>query len=113
MLQSFKKTKNITLKIGIQALSKEILSKTQNIKHIASEHTLYKETLSPFVVQLIQPKYININEPVMKLGDMEVANSKLAESFVDYFDKKVKNTVNMCRVDDDVYNGKKAFIPQT
>ena len=46
----------------------------------------------------------------MNLGGLEINESNLSDAFVDFFDQKVKNIVNSCKVEDDVYNGiKKIF----
>ena len=46
----------------------------------------------------------------MNLGGLEINESNLSDAFVDFFDQKVKNIVNSCKVEDDVYNGKKKIF---
>ena len=46
----------------------------------------------------------------MNLGGLEINESNLSDAFVDFFDQKVKNIVNSCKVEDDVYNGKQKIF---
>ena len=43
----------------------------------------------------------------MKLGEVEVYSCDLAETFAKHFDNKVENIVSTCKVEGDVYNGRK------
>ena len=54
-------------------------------------------------------KDINPNKipPQMKHEGTLILNSDLSDAFADFFDMKVKNIVTSCKVEDDVYNGRK------
>ena len=43
----------------------------------------------------------------MKCGGNTIKEGQLSESFANYFDQKVKKIVETCRIDENVYNGRK------
>ena len=43
----------------------------------------------------------------MKLEGVEVDNSGLCHTFAEFFDSKFNNIANSCKVEEDVYNGRK------
>ena len=57
-------------------------------------------------------KDINPNKipPQMTHEGTLIVNSDLSDAFADFFDMKVKNIVTSCKVEDDIYNGRKNYI---
>ena len=47
----------------------------------------------------------NILPKIMKHNGIEIINSELSDTFANFFDKKVKDIVSTCEVDNEVYNG--------
>lgn len=95
--------------LGIKALSNEIFFETKGTRKSSIRKMLVLGNPESLWNVASMAKNSNVNDipPCMKIGNVEVDNSDLAETFADYYDKKFKNIVKMCKVDQDVYNGKK------
>ena len=109
LLKLFKSTKNPNLPTQIRALNVEILAEIKKSKRACVRRSLVPGNSKSLWNAVNYARDINHNDisPIMKLGGKIIDNLNLSNSFAEFFDKKVKKIVESCKVDSQVYNGKR------
>ena len=114
LLKILKLTKDMSVGLRIKALNVEIVAKTKGIKRSNVRRCLIPGNSKSLwnavnLAKDLNPSSIPSN---MNLGGLEIKENDLSDAFVEFFDIKVKNIAISCKVDDNVYNGRRKIYSE-
>ena len=116
MLKEYKRTKNQAILEGIKVINIKIINMGKNHKRNSIRRSLIPGNNKSLWNAVNLAKDINLNSipKIMKYNGIEINSTDLSDTFANFFDKKVKDIVSTCEVDNEVYNGtRKVNCPST
>ena len=107
LLKDYKLTKNLVKLEEIKILNNKIVNLCKINKRNSIRRCIIPGNNKSLWNAVNLAKDVNPNSipKIMKHNGIEIAVSNLSDAFADFFDKKVKDIVSTCEVDNDVYNG--------